>query len=213
MEAVSPRTRTLIVESQILFAKALAQILTMDAALEVVGDTCTLTEATVRSLRPNLILIDIDGNDADLVETIRATRAVLPDVRICALSMRVQPEVMQRCLTAGADGYLVKDVTPNEFLRAIKSVAAGESYVDPRIAGRLLRRRSVPNRYPDPCDLSARETEVVRLIVAGMSNKEISAKLNLSEKTIKNHVSRIFSKFDCTARTQAAVFAIRSGLA
>jgi DNA-binding NarL/FixJ family response regulator len=106
----------------------------------------------------------------------------------------------------------VKDVSPNEFMRAIKSIASGETYVDPRIAGKLLRRRSSPQRYPDPCDLSMREVEVVRLIVAGMSNKEISSNLHLSEKTIKNHVSRIFTKFNCTARTQAAVYALRSGL-
>lgn len=204
--------RTLIIESQVLFAKALAQVLSLDPTIEVVGDADQITETLLRSSRPSLILIDLDGRDIDLAETVRVTRTIVPNVRICALSMHLQSEVMQRCLSAGADGYLVKDVTPNEFLRAIKSVAAGESYVDPRIAGRLLRRRSAANRYPDPCDLSARETEVVRLIVAGLSNKEISAKLNLSEKTIKNHVSRIFSKFNCTARTQAAVYAIRSGL-
>lgn len=205
-------SRTLIIESQVLFAKALAQVLSLDPTIEVVGDSDQVTEPLLKATRPSLLLIDLDGRDIDLPEVIRLARTIVPNVRICALSMHLQPEVMQRCLSAGADGYLVKDVTPNEFLRAIKTVAAGESYVDPRIAGRLLRRRSVSSRYPDPCDLSVRETEVVRLIVAGLSNKEISAKLNLSEKTIKNHVSRIFSKFNCTARTQAAVYAIRSGL-
>jgi DNA-binding NarL/FixJ family response regulator len=205
------KNRTLIIESQVLFAKALAQVLSMDSSIHVVGDADALTDAVLRSTRPDLILLDLDGQDIDLAEKVSAARAILPNVRICTLSMRLQPEVMQRCLNAGADGYLVKDVSPNEFLRAIKSVAAGESYVDPRIAGRLLRRRATTNRA-DACDLSAREADVVRLIVAGMSNKEISSKLSLSEKTIKNHVSRIFSKFNCTARTQAAVYAIRSGL-
>jgi NarL family two-component system response regulator LiaR len=204
--------RTLIIESQALFAKALAQVLTLDASIEVVGDASSVTEAYVRSTRPDLILIDIDGGQIDLPEAVQASRTAAPGVKICTLSMHLQPDVMQRCLNAGVDGYIVKDVTPNEFLRAIKSVAGGETYVDPRIAGRLLRRRSSNQRYPDPCDLSMREVEVVRLIVAGMSNKEISANLQLSEKTIKNHVSRIFTKFNCTARTQAAVYALRSGL-
>lgn len=204
--------RTLIVETQALFAKALAQVLTMDPSIQVVGDCDTVTESYVRSTRPDLILIDIDGN-IDLTEAVRISRTAAPNVKICALSMHLQPDVMQRCLNAGVDGYMVKDLTPNEFLHAIKSVASGETYVDSRIAGRLLRRRSSSNRFPDPCDLSAREVEVVRLIVAGMSNKEISANLHLSEKTIKNHVSRIFTKFNCTARTQAAVYALRSGLA
>jgi DNA-binding NarL/FixJ family response regulator len=204
--------RTLIIESQALFAKALAQVLTLDPTIHVVGDAEAITEPVVRAARPDLILIDIDGSSVDLVEAVQTARTAAPNVKICALSMHLQPDVMQRCLNAGVDGFIVKDVTPNEFLRAIKSVAGGETYVDPRIAGRLLRRRSSNNRYPDPADLSMREVEVVRLIVAGMSNKEISASLHLSEKTIKNHVSRIFTKFNCTARTQAAVYALRSGL-
>jgi DNA-binding NarL/FixJ family response regulator len=166
----------------------------------------------VRSTSPDIILIDIDGGVIDLNEAVATSRKASTTVKICTLSMHLQPDVMQRCLNAGVDGYIVKDVSPNEFMRAIKSIAAGEIYVDPRIAGRLLRRRSSPQRFPDPCDLSMREVEVVRLIVAGMSNKEISSNLHLSEKTIKNHVSRIFTKFNCTARTQAAVYALRSGL-
>jgi len=205
--------RTLLIESQMLFAKALSQVLAQDPAINVVGDAVMISEPLLRTSRPEVVLYDLDGTDADFVETIALTRSIVPNVKICAMSMRLQPETMQRCLSAGADGYLVKDVTPPEFLRAIKAIAIGETYVDPRIAGRLLRRRSTVGRYADPCDLSTRETEVVRLIVAGMSNKEISSKLCLSEKTIKNHVSRIFSKFNCTARTQAAVHALRTGLA
>jgi DNA-binding NarL/FixJ family response regulator len=204
--------RTLIIESQALFAKALAQVLTMDSSIEVVGDADSVTEAYVRRTRPDLVLIDIDGGNIDLIEAVQAIRAASQTAKICTLSMHLQPDVMQRCLNAGVEGYIVKDVTPTEFLRAIKSVAGGETYVDPRIAGRLLRRRSSGSRYPDLNDLSMREVEVVRLIVAGMSNKEISANLHLSEKTIKNHVSRIFTKFNCTARTQAAVYALRSGI-
>jgi DNA-binding NarL/FixJ family response regulator len=195
----------------VLFAKALAQVLTLDPSIEVVGDADVLTESYVRSTRPDLILIDIDGG-MDLTEAVAASRAASPNVKICAFSMHLQPDVMQRCLTAGVDGYIVKDVTPNEFLRAIKSVAGGETYVDPRIAGRLLRKRANSAPRTDMNDLSTREVEVVRLIVAGMSNKEISSNLHLSEKTIKNHISRIFTKFNCTARTQAAVYALRSGL-
>ena|ERR1700677_1782350 len=204
--------RTLIIESQALFAKALAQVLSLDPSIEVVGDAASVTEAYVATTRPDIILIDIDGSLVDLNEAVTCSRKASPAVKICTLSMHLQPDVMQRCLNAGVDGYIVKDVSPNEFMRAIKSIASGETYVDPRIAGKLLRRRSSPQRYPDPCDLSMREVEVVRLIVAGMSNKEISSNLHLSEKTIKNHVSRIFTKFNCTARTQAAVYALRSGL-
>lgn len=204
--------RTLIVESQLLFAKALAQVLAADPHLHVVGDAEQLTVEAVRNARPSLILIDLDGRQLDLAETIRTARSVVPGVRICALSMHLAPEVMQRCLAAGANGYIVKDIVPAEFLRAVASVAAGESYVDPRIAGRMLLSRSVNGRSSATSELSKRETDVVRYIVSGLSNKEISSKLGLSEKTIKNHISRIFSKVNCTSRTQAAVHAIRMGL-
>jgi DNA-binding NarL/FixJ family response regulator len=209
---IAATTRTLIIEKQALFAKALAQILSLDASIQVVGDADSLTDASVRATRPDLILIDIDGANIELNDAVITSRTVVPDVRICALSMHLQPEVMQRCLMAGANGYIVKDVTPVEFLRAIKSVASGESYADARIAGRLLRRNSNNGRPSDSSDLSLREVEVVRLIVSGMSNKEIGYEMKLSEKTVKNHVSRIFSKFNCTARTQAAVHAMRTGL-
>ena len=94
----------------------------------------------------------------------------------------------------------------------MKLIAGGNNYVDPRVAGGWLRRRSHGNRRADLNELSTRETEVIRLIAEGLSNKEISARLGLSEKTIKNHISRIFSKLNIYARTQAAVHAIKLGL-
>lgn len=205
-------TRTLIIETQALFAKALAQVLIMEPSIEVVGDVEAVTDKTIRSARPDLLLVDIDGGKIDLTDAVQVGRRAFPNLKICTLSMHLQPDVMQRCLSAGVDGYIVKDITPSEFLRAVKTVTDGDTYVDPRIAGRLLKRGGGADRHGSSSYLSLREVEVVRLIVAGMSNKEISSNLHLSEKTIKNHVSRIFTKFNCTARTQAAVFALRSGL-
>jgi len=204
--------RTLIVGGQQLFTKALGHILSAEQKLAVIGDAPEMSDDLLKKLQPTLILIDIDGAKVDLGELIDAARALLPAVQICALSMHLESEVMQRALSAGVDGYLVKDVTPNEFTRAIVSIAGGESYVDPRVAGRLLRRRSMASAAEDASELSLREQDVMRLIAGGFSNKEISHKLKLSEKTIKNHVSRIFAKVNCTSRTQAAVYAIRCGL-
>jgi DNA-binding NarL/FixJ family response regulator len=118
---------------------------------------------------------------------------------------------MQRCLACGVDGYIVKDISPGELMRACKAVARGETYFDPRVAGGLLRR--LQSERPAEDELSLRESEIVRLIAAGLSNKEIGERLCLSEKTVKNHVSRIFSKLQITARTQAAIYAIRNGIA
>ncbi|MGH7756910.1 MAG: response regulator transcription factor, partial [Vulcanimicrobiaceae bacterium] len=108
--------------------------------------------------------------------------------------------------------YIVKDISPGELIRAVKTVASGESYVDPRVAGGLLRRRNTAAGRTEIAELSAREAEVIKLIAEGLANKQISARLNLSEKTVKNHISRIFSKLNINARTQAAVHAIRAGI-
>lgn len=204
--------RVMVVEAQALFGKALCQVLSADAMLDVVGDAENVMSAPLKNLRPDLIVLDLDGHGADIGEALRRCREILPNSRVCVLSTHVQPEVMQRCLTAGADGYIVKDITPQELIRAVKTVASGSSYVDPRIAGGVLRRRSMLNGRPDLNELSTREGEVIRLIAHGLSNKEISYQLKLSEKTVKNHISRIFSKLNICARTQAAVYAIRSGL-
>jgi DNA-binding NarL/FixJ family response regulator len=184
----------------------------MDPTLQIVGDSESVTPSALMKAKPDIILLDVDGGALELGEALASCRQAAPQARICVLSMRPQAEMMQCCLAAGADGYIIKDVTPAELIRAVKIVANGETYVDPRVAGGLLRRRSMSNGRPDINELSVRETEVIRLIAEGLSNKEISARLNLSEKTIKNHVSRIFSKLNIYARTQAAVHAIKMGL-
>lgn len=204
--------RLYIVEGQVLFAKALCQVFAAERNVEIVGDAQTINEPLLAKARPDVVILDLDGSNVGLVDALERCRAAVPSARICALTMRPAPEIMQRCLAAGAEGYIIKDVTPAELIRAVKLVASGETYVDPRVAGGWLRRRSNGNRRADLNELSARETEVIRLIAEGLSNKEISARLNLSEKTIKNHISRIFSKLNIYARTQAAVHAIKLGL-
>jgi two-component system response regulator DegU len=201
-----------VIEGQVLFGKALCQVFSLNQGLQIVGDSDVVDRTELEKAGPDLILLDVDGGSVEVGEALAACRDAAPNARVCVLSMRQQPEMMQCCLAAGAEGYIIKDVTPAELIRAVKIVAAGETYVDPRIAGDLLRRRSRSNGRADINELSIRETEVIRLIAEGLSNKEISARLNLSEKTIKNHVSRIFSKLNIYARTQAAVHAIKMGL-
>jgi DNA-binding NarL/FixJ family response regulator len=203
----------LVIENQVLFAKALCKVLATDVDLTIVGDAGAVSDSVLRQAKPNLILIDLDHHPVDIEETVRLCRASAADARICVLSMRSEPAAMRRCLSAGAEGYVMKDITPSELCRAIKTVASGSSYVDPRIAGSLLRRQSDANgRHSTLYDLSDREVDIMRLIADGLSNKEISGRLNLSEKTVKNHISRIFSKLNICARSQAAVYAIKNGL-
>jgi DNA-binding NarL/FixJ family response regulator len=203
--------RVFVIESQRLFGKALCQVFALDGAVQIVGDSHAVDPQMLYRARPDLIILDLDGSQ-DVTEGLAVCRDTVPQARVCVLSMRPQAELMQRCLAAGAEGYIVKDVTPAELLRAVKMVAEGDTYVDPRVAGGLLRRRSISNGRPDLDELSVRETEVVRLIAEGLSNKEISGRLGLSEKTVKNHISRIFSKLNICARAQAAVHAIRMGI-
>ena len=205
--------RVMVIEGQALFGKALCQVLAVDPEIEVLGDADSVENAPLRRLRPNLIVLDLDGQNTEFVDAMRTCRAEAPQAKVCVLSTHVQPEVMQRCLSAGADGYIIKDILPVELIRAVKSVASGHPYVDPRVAGGVLKRRSSGIGRSNQNELSVRETDIIRLIARGMSNKEISARLNLSEKTVKNHISRIFAKLNITARTQAAVHAIKTGLA
>ncbi len=204
--------RVAIIESQVLFAKALCSIFADDGTFSVVGDYRIPVGDTLRAAAPELIVIDLDGQTADVAATISTCVTAVPGVRVCVLSMHLSPEMMQRCLSNGAEAYIVKDISPPELVRAVKTVAEGQSYVDPRVAGGLLRRRSLNGGKPDITELSVRESEVLKLIAEGLANKQISARLHLSEKTVKNHVSRIFSKLNISARTQAAVHAIRAGI-
>lgn len=211
--AKSSSIKVLVVQSQSLFGKAISHLLSLDRSLDVLGDVEELTPATIEALSPEVVIFDLEDPALTLEAAVTAAREASESVRICILSTHLKPEVMQRCLAAGADGYVAKDVAPSELSRALHAIADGASYVDPRVAGGMLRRRGGPGSHDQKEELSPRELEIVRLIAAGLSNKEIGQKLFLTEKTVKNHTSRIFAKLNVVARTQVAVHAIRSGLA
>ncbi|HTA54995.1 MAG TPA: response regulator transcription factor [Candidatus Acidoferrales bacterium] len=200
--------RVLIIEKQLLFAKAVAQVLSADPDIKVAGIAAG-RDASALAKDVDVVIIDIDTEEIDDVVEHFKNRS--PQTRICALSSHTQGELMQHCLSAGADAYIVKDSSLQELVTAIKALGEGSSYVDPRVAASLLRRRAPSNRPTN--ELSPREREIIRLIAQGLSNRDIGRRLVLSEKTIKNHVSHIFAKIHCTARSQAAVHAIRIGLA
>ncbi|HKU81903.1 MAG TPA: response regulator transcription factor [Candidatus Tumulicola sp.] len=206
--------RLILIESQLLFARALAQVLSADASISVSSIIAGVEDLppTTPALAPDLVLVGIDKYSSDIAGTFATLKERLPQSRLCALTSFVQPDLMQRCLAAGADGFIIKDTSVNELISAIKLLADGTPYVDPRVAGGVLRRRAM---HQDMAlnELSNRETEIVRLIAQGLSNRDIGANLLLSEKTIKNHISRIFDKLQISARTGVAVYAIRKGIA
>jgi DNA-binding NarL/FixJ family response regulator len=207
--------RTFVVERQALIAKALHSFLSQNVLIRMVGDAPSVRVEDMERTRPDLIVYGLDNATHDVAEALAVARSVVPHVRFCVLSSFANPDVMQRSIASGADGFVVKDVSPGELDVAFRVLASGSSYVDPRVAGGMLKRRYVSSATTGSpiSELTGREADILRLIAVGYSNKEISAKLKLSEKTIKNYVSRIFSKLNVTARTQAAVYAIKAGFA
>lgn len=201
--------RVFIVERALLFGEALGQVLAADASIRVVGIATDRASSTLTDAHPDVIVVDVDCEDPSRV--LEHYHTVCPSARVCFLSMYGNPELMRRRLALGADGYLMKDASLRELLTAVKSVGFGAGYVDPRLATMLVRRND-PMRLSCSDRLTPRETEIIRLIAQGLSNRDIGRRLILSEKTVKNHISSIFSKRHFTARSQAAVHAIRAGL-
>ena len=204
--------RVAIVEAQALFAKALASAFATDASLTVVADFRHPVPAEIAAVAPDILVVDLDGQPSGIVPTLRACVEAPGRPAVCVLSMRPSADVLERCVAFDVAAYMVKDAAPADVVRILKRVACGETYVDPRLSDNRLRRRPAAMRAAAG-ELSQRETEVLKLIAEGLANKEISARLSLSEKTVKNHISRIFTKLNISARTQAAVHAVRVGIA
>lgn len=204
------RVRVAVIEPQVLFRRALIQLLNA-------GEFFVIKESsdveTAAASKPDVILFDVDFHKGDPVEAIKYIREACPTAKICILSIQPQQDLLARSLLFGVEGYIVKDIAMEDLTRALLTIHEGNVYVDPSLAGNMLRRLNNHRLRNDPSDLSERETEVIRLIALGLSNRQISGKLYLSEKTVKNHISRIFSKINVTARTQAAIFALKTGIA
>jgi two-component system response regulator DegU len=157
------------------------------------------------------VVLDLDFQPENHRDLMRRLLATGQELRVCVLAFRTVPATVRQCLSLGADGFLLKDCTIDELHRAIRAVARGLVYIDPKIASLLLKTPDAGPASKRP-DLSTRETDVIRLIALGLTNRQIADKLNLSEKTIKNHISHIFRKLKITARTQAAIHAISNNL-
>lgn len=206
------KPRVYVIQQQSLMAKALCNVLQQDAAISIAGDGARVDANDLTRSAPNLILLDSDVSFEALSDAIGMCRLACPNAKIGILSDHLSSEVMQRAFSAGADGYIVKDILPEELISAVKAMSAGSLYVDPRLLGLILRKHAGIGRK-ESNELSRRESDIVRLIASGLSNRDISVRLGLSDKTVKNHISHIFSKLNVTARTQVVAYAIRNGLA
>ena len=214
MLAIEPRQiRLFIVDRQPLIAAALAQLLGSTGEIQIVGTANQANFMMLRTACPDVIMLNHEHGLTDTCAMIAVCKEAAPTSKVFVVSCHEHPELLQMTLDAGADGYSIRDVQPAELQTAVSTIAAGTTFVDPRVGGLLLRQRGAYGRKGATKHLSTREIDVVKLIANGMSNKEISSALDLSEKTIKNHVSRIFEKLHITSRTQAVVHAIKTGIA
>ena len=213
----------LIVDDHTLFRTGIRKMLEAEADMRVVGEAATGREALdqARSLMPDVVLMDIkmpdpSGSDKALdgIEATRILHREMPHLGIIFCTVFEDDEFVFAGLQAGGRGYILKDDDPETMLRAIRAVAHGESLLGSTIAQKVLRQFSaLPGKQASLADdLTPRETDVLKLIAAGLSNKEIAQGLVLSEKTVKNHINNIFSKLHVYDRSQAMLYAIRQGL-
>lgn len=203
--------RVLIVDDHAVVRQGLRMFLALDNDIEVVGEAENGEEALRRAaeLEPDVVLMDLLMPRMDGIKAIEALRRDQPDIEIIALTSVLENASVVGAVKAGAIGYLLKDTQADELCRAIKAAAAGQVQLSPQAVGRLMHEVKAPN---SPETLTGRETEVLRLIGQGLSNKEIARELGITEKTVKTHVSNILSKLGVLSRTQAALHAVRIGL-
>jgi len=211
-------TRVMIVDDQEVVREGLRAILGTVPGLEVVAVAGNGAEAveSFPSLLPDVVLMDLNMPIMNGVEATRALRAANPDVQVLVLTTYDAEEWVLDAIRAGASGYLLKDAPRERLIEAIKGTAAGRSHIDPGVAGDLLARVAVTESAAPSAvaaSLSDRELDVLRLLGNGMTNAAIAESLFLSEGTVRNYVSSILTKLQVEDRTQAAVLAVRHGLA
>lgn len=208
--------KVLVVDDHLIVRRGIRALLTTEADIEVVGEATNGREAITQTetLQPDVILMDLVMPEMDGIEAITRITGHNPQARIVVLTSFATDEKVFPAIKAGALGYLLKDSDPEELVQAIHQVHQGESSLHPTIARKLLQELSRPAQRPPTAEpLTEREVAVLKLIAHGLSNQEIADKLVISEATVRTHVSNILGKLHLASRTQAALYALREGLA
>jgi DNA-binding NarL/FixJ family response regulator len=214
------RVRVLLVDDDDLMRAGLKAVLSSDSTIEVVGEASDGRVAVerTRTLRPDLVLMDVRMPDLDGISATREVLAVLPEVKVVILTTFEEDDYIFGALNAGASGFLLKRTRPEELIGGIHTVAAGDSLLSPSVTRRVIDRMA---GEPAPAvarskrleTLTPREREVLELVARGLSNGEIAASLVVEESTVKTHVKRILMKLRLRDRVQAVIFAYESGVA
>lgn len=208
---MSDPIRLLLVDDHAVVRQGLRLFLGPDDDLDIVGEAANGSEALeqVARLRPDVVLMDLLMPVMDGVTAIRAIKASHPDVEVIALTSVLEDRLVADAVGAGATGYLLKDTDADALMEAIHAAANGEVRLHPEAARRLARSVRTGDMREA---LTPREIDILKLLAAGHSNKAVARETDLSELTVKTHVARIFSKLGVSSRTQAALYALRTGL-
>ncbi|MCP4166734.1 MAG: response regulator transcription factor [Chloroflexi bacterium] len=213
---VAESIRILIVDDHAIVREGQRALIDTEPGMAVVGEAKDGFEAVemADTLQPDVILLDLHMPRKDAIEAIEEIKGENPEARILVLTSFTEDEKIYTAIKAGAIGYLSKDSSPQEILSAIREVYGGEMSMRPATAKKLMRElQRASNLAPTVDPLTVREIEVLKLIAQGLSNQEIAEKLVISERTVRTHVTNILSKLRLANRTQAALYALREGLA
>ena len=212
--------RVLIADDQALFRRGLFVVLGTEEGVEVVAEAENGQEAIekARELAPDVVLMDVRMPKVNGIEAAAQIRADLPSTRILMLTVSDEEEDLYEAIKAGANGYLLKEISVEEVAEAIRAVMQGQSLISPSMASKLLsefnslaRRAEDRQQLPAPA-LTNREIEVLKLVAKGMSNREIAEELYISENTVKNHVRNILEKLHLHNRMEAVIYAVKERL-
>jgi DNA-binding NarL/FixJ family response regulator len=210
--------RVLICDDQATVRDGLRLMLGLEPDIEVVGTAQNGAEAVelVAKAAPDVVLMDLKMPTLNGIEATRQIVSRFPATQVLVLTTYDADEWVFDAIRAGAVGYLLKDTTREDLVAAVRGTAVGRHYIDPAVAGKLLRQVSSGSAAPGPSaladKLSERELAVLRLLARGLSNPDIAGQLHLSEGTVRNYVSSLFVKLEVADRTQAAILALRHGL-
>ena len=208
--------RILIADDHEIVRKGIRALMATKRDLQVVGEARDGEEAVAlaKTLHPDIVLMDLVMPKMDGIQATGEITASLPETRVLVLTSFAADAQVFPAIKAGALGYLLKDSGPQELIQAIHQVHRGEPSLDPSIARKVLAELSSPPQKPlTPDPLTARELEILRLVAQGKSNKEIAETLVIAEETVHTHVSNILNKLHLASRTQAALYALKEGIA
>jgi len=212
--------RVLIADDQALFRRGLYVVLGTEDGIEVVGEAENGEEAVSKSeeLAPDVVLMDVRMPKVNGIDAARTIRGIAPTTKILMLTVSDEEDDLYEAIKAGANGYLLKEISVEEVAEAIRAVVQGQSLISPSMASKLLsefntlvKKAEEKQQFPAPA-LTSRELEVLRLVAKGMSNREIADQLYISENTVKNHVRNILEKLHLHSRMQAVMYAVREQL-